>query len=329
MTRFNPPSLPWNPLPYMDEYLEDLEANDRNPDYRSAVKVGLSHFSRHCKAEGIRHPGELDRMNILRFQIYLGELMTSNRTKPHPFKDSSKLQLMRYLRGWIRWMLAVGYLHEDPWVHIKLGQVRKVPRPLEEDEIAQLFETHRTQAFSLHPFYYHRREVVLVLLYGWGLRVHELAAVNVANMDARLDFVTVINKGGSTKTMPYGDSMKKVVMRYLTHRSKHAVVGEDALLIDRQGKRLSLDMIYQIVVELGRRAQVTINPHRLRDTFGTTMLDQDVPVERLMVMMGHTKRSTTLGYARVGDKSVKREHDRVINPLIDQLIGDANWKGTS
>jgi integrase/recombinase XerC len=290
----------------------------------------MSHFSTHCKIEGVRHPAEIDRTTILRFQIYLSEILTANRSKPHPFKLSSRLQLLGYIRTWIRWMLRVGYLHEDPWVHIKLHrQVPKVPRPLEEDEIAQLFETHRTQAFSLAPFYYHRREVVLVLLYGWGLRVHELQAINVTSMDARLDFVTVINKGGSTKAMPYGDSMKKVVLRYLTHRSKHAVVGEDALLIDRQGKRLSLDMIYQIVVELGRRAHVTINPHRLRDTFGTTMLDQDVPVERLMKMMGHTNRKTTLSYARVGDETVKREHDRVINPLIDQLIGDADWKGTS
>lgn len=323
MTRLNPASVTWRPLPHMQEYLDELEANDRSESHWRGTKVALAYFGLHCKVEGVRHPAEIDRMTLLRFQVFLTEQRTIH--KPRPLALSYRLQCMKNVRNWLNWMVHVGYLQQSPWVHIKVARIAKVPRPLEEDEIAQLFETHKAQAFSLHPFYYHRREVVLVLLYGWGLRIHELAAISVTNMDARLDFVTVINKGGGTKQMPYGDAMKKVVLRYLNHRTKYAKVGSDSLLIDRQGKQLSLDMIYQIVVELGKRAHVTINPHRLRDTFGTKMLDNDVPVERLMKMMGHTQREATLAYARVADRKVKEEHDRVINPLIDQLIGDAGW----
>jgi integrase/recombinase XerD len=309
--------MEWIPLPHMQEYLDELEALERDPDYRRTVKVGLCHFGLFAKAEGITHPDEITRLVILRFQVFLSEQVNG---LGQQLKMTYRQQLMKYVRAWINWMFQVGYLDANPWVRIKVGRQTKVPKPLEEDEVSRLFDAHRTEAFRVNPFYFHRREVVLVLLYGWGLRIHELAAITVSSMDARLDFVTVINKGGTTKEMPYGDSMKGVVLRYLKHRTKYAQVGIDNLLIDRMGKALSTDMIYKIVVELGAKAGVTINPHRLRDTFGTVMLDSDVPVERLMKMMGHTNRAQTLAYARVGDPTIKAEHDRVMNPLIDRLL---------
>jgi site-specific recombinase XerD len=115
--------------------------------------------------------------------------------------------------------------------------------------------------------------------------------------------------------------MKQVVQRWVGHRASHAVIGEDALLIEQGGGRLSIGMIRKIVTELGQRAGVPINPHRLRDTFGTTMLDHDVEVERIMKMMGHTQRAQTLAYARVNPPKVKESHDAVMNPELRRLLG--------
>ena len=313
-----PTPLEWRPLPYMQEWLDNLVADEKADSYIRVARLGMAHFALFAEQEGIKHPDEINRHHILRFQAYLVDARKEN---GDPFALSYRQQLMKYLRSWIGWLEELEHITTSPWVRIRIGRTPKKPKPLEDDEIAVLFDAHRRQAFSIAPFYFHRRETILALLYGWGLRLNELESLNVTQMDMRLEYVTVRNKGGGTKTLPYGTEIKQVVHRWLTHRAKFAILEEDALIIDQQGKRLRAPVVYKIVTELGVRAGISINPHRLRDSFGTMMLDNDVSVERLMKLMGHSQRSQTLAYARVNDHKVKEEHDRVINPLIHKLLG--------
>lgn len=314
------PPLPWQPLPYMEEFLDNLRADDKNVDYIRMCKVALAHFSQFAATEGIKHPDEITRAHILRFQVYLTQLV--NDRNGEPLSLSYRQRLMEYLRTWIHWCVDLEHITVSPWVRIRVGRVKKKPKPLEDVEIEQVFDAHRMMAFSMSPFLYHRREVILVLLYGWGLRIHELQALSLADMDMRLDYVIAKNKGGGTKTLPYSQEMKNVVQRYLIQRGQRPnLPGVSNLLIDQQGNELSIEAIRKIVTDLGARAGVTINPHRMRDTFGTKMLDADVPVERIMVMLGHTQRSQTLAYSRLNDPKLKESHDAVMDPLIKKLTG--------
>lgn len=319
----SPQALPWKPLPYMEEWLDELRAGEITEEYIRSAKVGITHFATFLVGQGILHPAEIERAHILRFQAYL---TTITKQDGHPLSLSYRKQILKYVRAWINWLERVEHIDVNPWRNIRVGRVDKKPKPLEDDEIALLFETHRQQAFSINPFYFHRREVILVLLYGWGLRLHELQSLTVTSMDMRLDYVTVRNKSragsaNETKVLPYGEEMKKVVQRWLRLRASRANVGEDALLVDWNGGPLTAQNTRRIITELGRRAGIEINPHRLRDSFGTTMLDNDVPVEQIMKMMGHTQRSQTLAYARVNDHKVKESHDSVVNPLLNKLLG--------
>lgn len=309
--RWSNPAVPWYPLPYMDEYIEELTAMLRTDGYIRKVRLGLAHFAQFCHADGISHPDELTRTHILRYQAKINR---------QPWTQSYRQQLMRYVRSWINWMLEVGYLIDDPWQHIKIGRVRKTPNPLSDEEVSMLFEAHRHQALSTPPFNFHRREVILVLLYAWGLRLHELLALNVANMDLRLEYVTAINKGSSTKTLPYPQSMKTVIQRYLPLRARHAAIGEDALLIDQKGQRLSHDLAYRTVTHLGQKAGITIHPHQLRDTCGTHLLNSDVEVERVQQILGHSNIGQTLAYSKVHNHKVKEAHDRAMSPRLDELL---------
>ena len=320
----SPPPLPWNPLPHMEEWLENLAAEEVSDGYIQPARVGLAHFCMFLDAEeNVKHPGELERVHILRFQAYLTKVKKNN---GDPLSLSYRKQIMKYLRNWINWLEECEYIEKNPWVRIRVGTVDKKPKPLEDDEIALLFATHKQQAFAISPFYYHRREAMLVLLYGWGLRLHELQSLTVASVDMRLDYVTVRNKSragsaNSVKALPYGEEIKKVVQRYLRVRSQRAEVGEDALFIDHNGRPLTAHTARKIITDLGRKAGIQINPHRLRDSFGTTMYDNGVPIEQIMKMMGHTQRSQTLAYARINDSKIKESHDQVVNPLINKLLG--------
>lgn len=312
-------ALEWEPLPYMEEYLENLAVDGTTEGYIRPARVGLAHFARFLRNEGIEHPDEIERRHILRFQAFVATL-TNERTG-EPLKISYRQQLLRYVGTWIHWLLECEHIDQDPWIRIKIGRTPKKPKPLEDEEISALFDAHKRQAFTIKPFFFHRRETLLVVLFGWGLRIHEASALTVTGMDMRLDYVVSINKGGGSKTLPYADEMKFVVQRYLGQRAHHAVTGGDALLIDQQGNPLSTAMIYKIVTELGARAGVMINPHRLRDTAATKMLDGDMAPERVQQILGHATLARTLTYARVNDHKVKEAHDGVMNPLLRTLLG--------
>lgn len=300
-------------LPHMQEYLDELDAQLKSKDYIRVVRNGLIHFADYCHREGILHPAEIQRQHIIRFQA----LANTNANWGRQYQQ----QIMKYVRGWIRWLIALQYIPTDPWVAIRVGRTDKLPKPLDEDEIILLFAAHRQGAFTMSPFSFHRREIVLCLLFGWGLRTHELVALNVSNMDTRLEWVTARNKGGGTKNLPYSPEMKKIFRRYAGVRAGHAVAGEDALVITQTGGRMTRLQISKMVTELGERAGVSLNAHMLRDTAATTMLDADVPVEQIAKILGHTTTKQTLQYAKVRDRKVAESHERVMDGQFRVLFG--------
>jgi integrase/recombinase XerC len=299
----------------MDEYLEDLRASDKNTDYIRQVRSGLHHFAEFLRGEGVLSPEEITRMHLVRFQAHCNERVASGE-----WKKSYSIQMIKKVRAWINWLDDVGYITTNPWQAIRVGTVKKQPKPLEDGDVEILFEAHRRTAFQTDPFIFHRREVILTLLYAWGLRIHELEALNVSNMDMRLDRVTARNKGGGTKREPYTPQIKQIVSRWLNQRVKHAEHGEDALLITTAGTRLSKEQIREIVTDLGKSCGVKINPHRLRDTCGTHLLDSDVPAERVQQILGHSDLKQTLAYSRVNEKKVFESLQDAMDPRLNLLL---------
>lgn len=309
---------PWNPLPTMDDYIRELVLEERVPSYTGMVKIGLRFFSDYLhEVEGIKHPGEIERRHIIRFQAWLGEQVKED---GEPYALSYRQKIMAYVQGWFTWLEETGEIVDTPWIRIRIGRVRKKPQPLEPDQIESLFAAHKKQAFTMDPFDYHQREVILTLLYSWGLRVHELVSLNITTMDARQNAVSVRNKGGGEKVLPYGDVEKQVVLRWLRHRARYVQQGEDALLVNRRGVRISRQRVEEVITGLGKRAGVTLTPHRFRDTLGTGLLDQGVPVEVAMKLLGHTNREQTMAYSRVSDPVVAKAHEEVVSEGLRKLL---------
>lgn len=312
--QFGNTPLTFNPLPHMDEYLNDLEAQGRSKSWVKGNRNALVHFSDFLTSAGLMHPLEITRTEIIRFQA----MVNSN----PDWAPSYRIQLMKHIRGWVHWCVDLGYIEDNPWIRVKVGRTIKKPKPLSDDELAQLFAAHRQGAFGMSPFTYHRREMILCLLYGWGLRVHELEALNIANMNTSLNFVLCRNKGGGTKSLPYEDEMKKIFRRWATNRTRHAIVGEDALIISSSGARLAKEHISRIISDLGLRAGLDINAHQLRDTCGTNLLDDDVPVERVKDILGHSNIQQTLAYSRVNAHKVAESHSAAMGPRLAGLFSN-------
>lgn len=309
--------VPWHPLPHMQEYLDELTGQLRSDDYIRKIRVALSYFATFVQKEGIKHPDELTRAHVIRFQSWVGD-----KEQQGEWQHSYAYQQMVYLRGWLNWMEDVEYIEDNPWRRIKLRAYSKQPNPVDEDDLALLFETHRKAAFSMPPFYWHRREAIITLLYGWGLRIHELVALDCRQMGLTNDFVTMRQKGANRKkNLPYTDPIKGVIGRWLRARSQYGDPSDDALIIDRAGTRIGTQQVYNIVTDLGKQAGIEINPHRLRDTFGTDAINADMPVERIAKIMGHTNTKQTLAYADINDRSLFEAHDTAMSNRLNGLLG--------
>lgn len=308
--------IPWRPLPRMQEYLQELAAQLKAEDYIRKIKGSLGYFAEFLRDQGVTHPDEILRTHVIGFQSWVTDRVTSGE-----WKNSYASQHLVYVRGWLNWLEDVEYIEDNPWRRIKMKGYSKKPNPVSEDDLALLFETHRKQAFSMPAFFWHRREAILVLLYGWGLRIHEATTLTVSQVDMRLDFVTVRQKGGRTKNLPFTDPLKDTLQRYLRVRSQYAQPGEDALLIDREGTSISIETVRKVVTDLGKAAGIDVNPHRLRDTFGTDAINSDMEVERISKIMGHTNIKQTLAYSDINNRSLFEAHDKAMSPRLNNLLG--------
>lgn len=304
--------LVYTALPTMDEYLTELRSLLKTPGYIRFARITLGHFSNFCAREGVTHPVDVTRSTLVKFYGVVN-------TNPN-WSESYRKQLMKTLRTYINWLVNVGYIETTPWVGIKVGKVEKKPNPLSEAEVTVLFAAHRKGAFSLDQFYFHRREFLLAVMFAWGLRLHEVAALNNSAFDTRHDYISAINKGGGTKSLPYGDELKKLYNRYAIQRGQHSRVDEDALFITRSGDRLSKDAIYKTVVELGRDAGLDLHPHMMRDTAATTMLDDGMPPERVAKILGHSNIKQTLAYTEIRDQKTAEMHSESMNPRLRMLF---------
>jgi integrase/recombinase XerD len=309
----------------MEEYLLELQVALKSAGYIRSASASLKHMAIFMKARNINHPSEITRTDLLEFQ---SQAVNSR----GDWSESYKAQTMRNLRTYFGWALDVGHIDAMPFVRIRVTPPPKQPKPLADDEVERLLDAHRQTAFRTTPFVFHRREMILAALLTWGLRVHELEAMTIDDFDPSNDYLTAINKGGGTKTLPYPEELKRIYLRWARVRATKALSEERSLLITTKGEPMPKDQISRTISDLAVAAGMDVNAHQLRDTCGTQLLSADVPVERVAKILGHKSIKTTLTYAEVRDEKVAESHARAMNPKLRELFrqtGEPLFRNTS
>lgn len=304
-------ALNFQPMPAMQEFLDQLAAEGRAAGHIRLCRAALHHLTENMRTQNILVPQDIRRENLILFQGWVNN---------QAWKPSYRVELLKKVKHWLSWLVEIHYIQATPWFGIRTGTTVKTPKPLSADELAELFARHRQDAFSTTPFVYHRREAILVMLYGWGLRIHELCALEVGDLSLEKKFVRAINKGGTYKTLPYLDEIKMSWRRYETWRARVAKPSELGAFINRSGNRMRTSDVWEVVHNLGEAAGVHVNPHRFRDTCATRLLDEDMAVERVAMLLGHATIKTTLGYGRVNDHKVAEALDGAMSTHLNGLI---------
>lgn len=233
------------------------------------------------------------------------------------------------VRAFYAFLLEADLLKESPAVRLRRQKVvAKEPLPLSLDEYLTLVEAaERFSASASRP----RNVAVVELLFHVGLRVSELVALDVDQVDlstATLHRVTV--KGGKTVMKPLNDVAIAALERYLAVREYLANEGETALLVSNRGTRLSVRAVQELVVTLAEKAGIArhITCHLLRHSNASELASLGTPISVIQSILGHEKASTTERYITLrGD--LPREALRRLSEAADGRRAERNEEGTT
>lgn len=181
---------------------------------------------------------------------------------------------------------------------LKLEKIIKKPYSQEElERIRGACETLRDRA-------------LIEFLYSTGVRVSELAALNIQDVEMGKRELIVYGKGSKERKTFLTESAEFYLKRYLKERKARPDMPLFVTL-DRPHDRLSVAGIQHMLRQLGKRAGVAhVHPHRFRRTIATDLLNRGMPIEQVKEFLGHEKLDTTMIYCTVKEENVQASHRR-------------------
>jgi integrase/recombinase XerC len=149
---------------------------------------------------------------------------------------------------------------------------------------------------------------ILELLYASGLRVSELAGLDLDDVDRGERTVRVLGKGSKERIVPYGGAASRALESWLGDRGE----ARGPLFTNARGGRLTVRSVHTIVRRSARAAGITrrVSPHTLRHTFATHLLEGGADLRAIQELLGHSRLSTTQRYTHVGAEQLMKVYDR-------------------
>ena len=269
-------------------YRRDLELWAAYSDLKSlaAPKVKTSHLT-----------GFLDRLR---------------NGKPPATKEMSPASVARVLvsvRSFFRFLEREGHINEDPTLNVgSPKRTRSIPKAIPLEDVEKMIGLPTDDVLG------RRDRAILEVLYGAGLRISELVALDVDDVDLDEGNVLVrMGKGSKGRRVPLGRAAVKAVGDYvavarteLARKATRAIAG-GALFLNARGGRLSRQGCWKILKSYARAAELgeRVSPHTLRHSFATHMLDAGADIRVVQELLGHASLSTTQVYTLVSDAHLR------------------------
>ena len=207
------------------------------------------------------------------------------------------------VRSWFRFLVRRGALERNVAREVRGPRPpRKLVSFLPIDEATALMEA-KARDGAVRA----RDTAVLELLYATGLRVSELAGLDLDDVDRAIRTVRVLGKGRKERIVPYGSRAPGALAAYLEGRGG----GAGPLFANPRGGRLTVRSLYTIVRRSAVSTGITrrVSPHTLRHTFATHLLNAGADLRVIQELLGHSRLSTTQRYTHVGADQLMRVYD--------------------
>jgi len=215
------------------------------------------------------------------------------------------------LRSFYKYLVKAGHVAANPMIPIRTPkQDKKLPRFLEYEEVQRLLETPGTETWLGA-----RDRAMFETLYSTGMRVSELVALNLDDVDFLSEVVHVRGKGKKERVAPISSSALQVIQKYIEFRTKRAQGNGNfdarVLFVNKHGKRLSTRSVRRKMDKYLKVAGLDpgISPHTLRHSFATHMLNNGADLRSVQELLGHQSLSTTQVYTHLTTRRLKDVYD--------------------
>ena len=290
-------NAPDNKDPLVEEFLRYL-ADERNASPRTlkAYREALTGFRAEKKTSWKKcTPDD--------FRDYLFALMKREQARSYV-----RLQFSA-LRTFYQFLTARKRLARNPLREVQLPKIeKKLPLVLTRSQIEELIAAPlKVDKNRAAPGWMPLRDVAIMeLFYSSGLRLSELAALDVADLDPYTESARVFGKGRKERVCPVGLPALEAIQRYRVAASVHT----DPLFINKARKRMSVRSIWLVLKRYVRHTSIpiSISPHKLRHSFATHMLDRGADLRSVQALLGHASLSTTQIYTHVTVERLKKAY---------------------
>jgi len=226
------------------------------------------------------------------------------------------------LRSFYKFLIRRGAVMTSPIKGVLLPKAdQRLPKFLTQAQMealleAPLLEMGRLEEQSPRAFdrsAYHRDLAILETIYSCGLRVSELSALRVCDLDAPEQVVRVKGKGKKERLIPVGTPALEAISSYWSFLP-HPPVGEEPIFLSKPERRTAVSpRVMQLRLKKYLAAaglDPSLTPHKLRHSYATHLLDAGADLRSVQELLGHAHLVTTQAYTHVSTERLKKAYDK-------------------
>jgi len=223
-------------------------------------------------------------------------------------RSSSSARILSTLRRFYRYQVRERRIDIDPCAQVlSPKQGRPLPKSLSEQQVGDLLLTPDTeQPLGL------RDRAMLETLYATGLRVSELVALTLLEMNLDVGLVRIVGKGNKERLVPLGEQAVDWVQRYLQRARSELLKGKssDALFVTNRGRSMTRQAFWYLIKKYALNAGIehSLSPHTLRHAFATHLINHGADLRSVQMLLGHADLSTTQIYTHIARERLQSMH---------------------
>lgn len=269
----------------------------------SAYESDLNKYVAWLQTHGITKPDDIAKQDV---EDYIAALDADGESA------RSKARRLASIHEFHRFALAQHAVSADVAASVKAPKGASVlPDVLSVDEVSRLLDAAAVGG-STDPVVL-RDKALLEFMYATGCRVSEAVGTNLDDIDLEEKVVRLMGKGSKQRLVPLGSYARNSVVAYLNAgrgelecRSTAKVPERRALFLNKRGKRISRQSVWEIVKTAGGRADITkpLHPHTLRHSFATHLIQGGADVRTVQELLGHASVTTTQIYTHVSPEAL-------------------------
>lgn len=282
----------------MDEQVESFlqhlaEKRGLSVNTTAAYRTDLEQFCEFLRGRGLVDWQSVAHEDMLAFLLFLRERRYAN---------STVARRTAAVKSFYAFLTGEGMVPSDPTEQIDSPKVdRYLPKALSPHQVDELLELPLREPTPERL----RDKAMLELLYATGMRVSELVALNLRDLNMEADCVRCVGKGGRERILPISGSALTGLEEYLDIARPQLARGNaqkiDALFLNHRGKRLTRQGFWLILKGYAEELGLDdLTPHTLRHSFAAHMINSGADIRSVQALLGHASISTTQIYTQLG-----------------------------